>query len=82
MAKNMRHMTSVHEAAQELHKRFLGVPWYINVQVMTIQPEKNQAAVDKAQKQEIVVFVRTAADLQKGALSTFNSWPVRYEVGV
>lgn len=81
MAKNMRHLTSVHEASQELHKRLLGLSWYINVQVMAIQPEKDQAAIDKGLKQEIVVFVRTAEDLKKAGMSTFNSWPVRYEIG-
>jgi hypothetical protein len=78
VSKNLRHMTSIQEAAQELHRRLLGAPWYIGVQVMTHSAAKGPVS-SKQDKQEIVVFVRDLAGV--GSLTTFNSWPVRYELG-
>ena len=78
MSKNISHLTSIHQAAQELHKRLLNVPWYICCKVVS-QPPVTTAATDKKEKREIVVYVN---DLDAvGALQTFNSWPVRYELG-
>lgn len=78
--KKLQHLTSIHEAAQELHKRFLGVPWYINCQVIS-QPPERAATTDKQEKREIVVYVRDIEAAENG-MTTFNSWPVRYEQGV
>jgi len=79
MSKNLKHLTSIHEAAQELHRRLLGIPWYIGCQVFSLPPEQG-AAIDKQERREIVVFVRDID--QTFGMSTFNSWPVRYEKGV
>lgn len=77
MSKNFRHMSNIHEAAQELHRLFLGSSWYIRCQVMSLPPEKS-AATDKKEKREIVVYVN---DLSVNPIDNFNSWPVRYEKG-
>jgi hypothetical protein len=80
VSKNLSHMTSIQEAAQELHKMLLGTPWYIRIQVMSQPPTDRSAVTDKQEKRDIVVFVRTKAALG-GPLTTFKSWPVRYELG-
>ncbi len=80
MSKNLRHLTSIHEAAQELHRRFVGVPWYLRCQVLSSPPESGPVG-GLRDKQEIIVYVRTKAALENN-LITFNSWPVRYELGV
>lgn len=77
--KNLKHLTNIHEAAHELHKRLLGSPWYIRIQVMT-QPPASGPVSNKEEKKEIVVFVRDES--QASGPTTFNSWPVRYEVSV
>lgn len=81
MSRNLKHLTSIHEAAQELHKRLLGVPWFIRCQVFSQSPER-AAATDKREKREIVVYVKDLQAAEVGGMTTFNSWPVRYEQGV
>lgn len=78
MSRNLKHLTSIHEAAQELHRLLLGASWYIRCQVFSLPPEK-AAATDKREKREIVVYVKDLA--AAGGMTTFNSWPVRYEQG-
>ncbi len=80
MSRNLSHLTSIHEAAQELHKLLLGAPWYIRCQVFSHPPERG-AATDKKEKREIVVYVKDQKAVDSG-ITTFNSWPVRYEQGV
>lgn len=76
MSKNLRHLTSVHEAAQELHKLLLGSPWYVACQVLSRRHAPG-AVTTKQHQQEIVVTVTDVA-ATAGALTDFNSWPVRY----
>ncbi len=81
MSRNLKHLTNIHEAAQELHKRLLGVSWYLRCQVFS-QPPERTAATDKREKREIVVYVKDLQTAEAGGMTTFNSWPVRYEQGV
>jgi hypothetical protein len=78
MSKNLRHMTSIQEAANELHKLLLGTPGYIRTQVMS-SPETAGPVTNRQDKRAIVVYVRSADNLSEP--SVFNSWPVRYELG-
>lgn len=80
MSRQLTHMTNIHQAAQELHKRFQGVAWYIDCRVLSLPPERT-AATDKQERREIVVYVRNKEAAEGNAMTTFNSWPVRYEVG-
>lgn len=80
MSKQLRHLTNIHQAADELHKRLLGLPNYIRCQVFTHSPER-QAVVDKHETKEIVIFVKDLQAANNGMIQ-FNSWPVRYEQGV
>ncbi len=80
MNRHLSHLTNIHEAAQELHRRLQGVSWYIDVRVISSPPER-AAATDKQEKREIVVYVRTKEAVEANAMTSFNSWPVRYEVG-
>jgi hypothetical protein len=78
MSKNLKHLMNIHEAAQALHKLFVDSPWYIRTQVLSVPPDR-QVVTDKREQQEIVVYVRTRA--AGGQLTSYNSWPVRYEIG-
>lgn len=80
MSNQLRHLTNIHQAADELHKRLLGLPNYIRCQVFTHSPER-KAAVDKHEWKEIVIFVKDPQDAGN-SMTQFNSWPVRYEQGV
>lgn len=80
MNRKLQHLTNIHEAAQELHRRLLGVPWYIRCQVFTHPPDR-AATVDKQERREIVVYVKDLKAAEAGGMTTFNSWPVRYEQG-
>jgi hypothetical protein len=76
MAKNLRHLLSVEEAAQQLHRLLFGSPWYVRCQVFTV-PAVRATVVSKEEKKEIVVYVRDLA--AAGGPSVYNSWPIRYE---
>ncbi len=76
--KNLRHLQSAQEAAQELHKLLLGTPWYIRTQVFTLRQAPSPVS-DKLEKKEIVVYVRDIKASGSGP-ATFNTWPVRYEL--
>ena len=79
-SRKLQHLTSIHEAAQELHRRLLGVPWYIRCQVFSHPPER-AAATDKQERREIVVYVKDVQAAEYSGMTMFNSWPVRYEQG-
>ncbi len=78
MSKNLSHMTSIHEASQELHRMFLNSSWYLRCQVMS-QPEERTAVTSKQEARTIVVYVKDL-DAANGPV-VFKSWPVRYELG-
>ncbi len=80
MSKNLSHLTNVHAAAQELHRLFLGTSWYINCQVLSLPPDRSIIS-GRQEKQEIVVYVRDLA-AAAGNTANFNTWPVRYALGV
>lgn len=78
MSSRLPHLTSIHDAAQELHKLFLGAPWYLRCQVYSHPPER-LAATNKQERREIVVYV---SDMNAAnGMTTFHSWPIRYEQG-
>ncbi len=81
MSKKLQHLTNIHEAAQELHRLLLGVSWYIRCQVFSHPPER-AATTDKQERKEIVVYVKDVGAGENSGMTTFNSWPVRYEQGV
>lgn len=78
MSKNLKHMTSIQEAAQELHKLLLGTPGYLRTQVMS-EPEVRGPVTTKQDTRTIVVYYNNSNSLS--GPTTFNSWPVRYELG-
>lgn len=78
MSKNLRHFTSIHEAAYELHKLLSISPGYISIQVIST-PETNGCVSKKSETREIVVFVKSDVYLSDSFI--FNGWFVRYEFG-
>ncbi len=77
--KNLKHLTNINDAAHELHKMLVNNDWYITIQVMAKAKVKSQVS-DKRDYREIVVFVKTNEAIRPDF--TFNSWPVRYELGI
>jgi hypothetical protein len=73
--KNLKHLSNIHEAAQELHKRLIGSSWYIRAQVLSLPPEAGPVQ-SREERREIVVYTKEAGITGP---ETFNSWPVRYE---
>jgi hypothetical protein len=78
MAKNLSHLSNIHEAANSLHRLLVGSPGYLNIQVMSA-PETKGPVTKRQESREIVVFVRSKEHVLEPTI--YNSWPVRYEVG-
>ena len=68
-----------YDAAANLRKSLLAYKWFVDVSVLH-RNVVNTFVKNKSDTREIVVYVTDNEHIQDK--TTYNSWPVRYEIGV
>lgn len=79
MNKNIRHSASIQDAADTLRKSLMVYKWFVGTTVF--QPTiSRDVVINKSDLREIVVSVVDEEHVLPP--TQFQSWPVRYVVGV